>query len=219
MFRFISIMMLVAFSQSAGAAMYKWVDEKGVTQYGDTLPPQYVNQGSAELNQRGQVVKKTTRAVTEEERKALEADTAKKIEENKKEMEQKRRDKALIDTYSSEKEIELGRDRNLQATQAQIDSTQVRIKSIQTRLDGLRKQADPLIKARKPVPADLAAEIKATEDEIKRLQESITKRKQEIDAINIRCEEDKKRYRELKGYQPAAPNTATPAPAPAKTTK
>lgn len=210
MFRFAMIMLLAAFSQSA-MAVYKWVDEKGVTQYGDTLPPQYVNQGSAELNKKGQVVKKTTRAVSAEERKALEEENARNIEEEQKAVEQKRRDKALIDGYTNEKDIELARDRNLQATQVQIDSTQLRIKSIQTRLDALHKQADPLTKAKKPVPADLAAEIKSTEDEIKRFQESIAKRKQEIDAFNSRCEEDKKRFRELKGYRPATP--ASPAPA------
>ena len=216
MFRFVLIMLLAAVSQSAMAVMYKWVDEKGVTQYGDTLPPQYVNQGSSELNKGGMVVKKTGSAVTAEERKKLEEDAAKRKEAEQKETEQKRHDKALIDSYTNEKDIELGRDRNLQATQAQIDSTQVRIKSIQTRLDAIRKQADPFIKTRKPVPADLAAEIKSAEDEIKRLQENIAKRKQEIDAINSRCEEDKKRFRELKGYRPVAPNTATTAQAPAK---
>lgn len=205
MSRIALILVLAVSSQAAWAAMYKWVDEKGVTQYGDTLPPQYVNQGNAELNKKGQVIKKTGRAVTAEERKALEEEAAKRKEAEQKEIEQKRRDKALLDTYTNVSEIDLSRDRNLQATQAQIDSTQVRIKSVQGRLDGLRNQANTITKNNRPIPADLAAEIKETEGEIKQMQESIGRRKQEIEAIKARFEDDKKRFRELKGYPPVAP--------------
>jgi len=179
--------------------MYKWVDEKGVTQYGDTLPPQYVNQSTTELNRQGQVVKKTNRAVTAEERKAQGEEAAKKKEEEQKATEQGRHDKALIDSYNSEKEIDLARDRNLLAAQAQIDSTLVRIKSVQGRLDARRKQVDAFNRTKRPIPADLTTEIVSAEDEIKRLQESIGKRRQEIEAIKTRFEEDKKRYRELRG--------------------
>lgn len=204
MFRF-ALMMLVALSSQTAWAVYKWVDEKGVTQYGDTLPPQYVNQGNAELNKKGQVIKRTGRAVTEEERKTLEEEAAKKKEAEQREIDQKRRDKALLDTYTNVSEIDLSRDRNMQATQAQIDSTQVRIKSVQGRLEALRNQAALITKNKKPIPPDLAAEIKASESEIKQMQDSIGKRKQEIEAIKARFEDDKKRFRELKGYPPVAP--------------
>lgn len=213
MSRLALILVLAVSNQAAWAAMYKWVDEKGVTQYGDTLPPQYVNQGNAELNKKGQVIKKTGRAVTAEERKALEEEAAKRKEAEQKEIDQKRHDKALLDTYTNVNEIDLSRDRNLQATQAQIESTQVRIKSVQGRLDALHKQASIVIRNKNPVPADLAAEIKEAENEIKHMQESIGKRKQEIEAIKVRFEDDKKRFRELKGYPPAAPAAAQDKPA------
>lgn len=107
-------------AQSALATTYKWVDEHGRTQYGDTIPPQYVKQGSEELNKKGVVIKRTAGALNEEQRKAkLEADAKKKDEEYQA-LEQKRKDRALLSTYTSEKEIDLIRDRNLRPFDQQI---------------------------------------------------------------------------------------------------
>jgi hypothetical protein len=35
--------MMMAFSLSAEAKLYKWVDDKGVTHYGEVIPPEYAN--------------------------------------------------------------------------------------------------------------------------------------------------------------------------------
>lgn len=193
------LVLLLAFSASAWAGMYKWVDDKGVTHYGDSLPPQEVNKATTELNKRGQVVRKTPAAATEAERKALEEQAARRREEEQKEEERKRRDKALLDTYTSESEIDLARDRNLQSEQLLVESTQMRIKSVQGRLDGLRGQVDRITRNKRPVPSDLAEEIKLAEAEIKQLQGNVGKYTQEMGAIRARFEEDKARYRELRG--------------------
>ena len=52
------------FSGGAYAKMYKWVDSKGKTHYGDTIPPEYSNQGNVQLDKAGQVVNKTDAALT-----------------------------------------------------------------------------------------------------------------------------------------------------------
>ena len=54
------IMILLGFALSCGAhaTMYKWVDTKGKVHYGDTIPPEYANQGNAQLNDNGQVERK-----------------------------------------------------------------------------------------------------------------------------------------------------------------
>ena len=198
----ILILLLLSASPLAWGGMYKWVDEKGVTHYGDTMPPQAVTQGTTELNKRGMVIKKTDRALTPEEIKARDDAAAKKKEEEQRLQEQKRKDKALLDSYTTEKDIDLARDRNLQATQNLIDSTEVRVKSVQGRLDGLRKQADVFAKKQKPVPPDLTADIKAAEAEIQHMQESIAKQRLEKAAIKARYDEDKKRFHELRSGAP-----------------
>ena len=91
------------------AAMYKWVDENGVTHYGDSIPPEYRNRANEELNKRGVIIKKNDAALTPEQIKAKEAELAKR----KQEKETNRRDAVLLGTYSSAEEIDLARDRNL----------------------------------------------------------------------------------------------------------
>lgn len=204
MLRLVLMLSLALASQTVWATMYKWVDDKGEVHYGDTLPPQAVNGSTSELNKGGLVVKTKPAALTPEQRKAQgDAEKAKQEAEDK-EKEQARHDKALLDSYTSEADIIMARDRNLQATQVLIDSTQVRIKSVQERLTGLRKQAGIFSAQKKPVPDDIAADIKSSESEIKHLQDNIQKHKEDMVAIKARFDADKTRYREL--HTPQSPH-------------
>ncbi|MBS4097888.1 MAG: DUF4124 domain-containing protein [Sulfuricella sp.] len=190
------LLCLVSLPVSAGT-IKKWVDEQGVTHYGDTIPPQYVNQSSTELSSKGVVVKKTERAQTAEERRAIEEEKVRQQETQVKEQEQQRRDKALLNTYTSEKEIDLSRDRNLQQAEVQTQSAELRIKQVNERLAKYRRQADGMTKAGKPVAADLKQDIDNGEREILHLQESIQQKKKDMEAIRARFEADKQRFREL----------------------
>ncbi|MGE5027586.1 MAG: DUF4124 domain-containing protein [Betaproteobacteria bacterium] len=192
------LLLLMLASFPAAAKMYKWVDENGKTHFGDTIPAQYANQGSSELNKKGMVIKKTDAALTPEQLQAKEDELAQKKEEERQKEELKRRDKALLSTYTTEKEIDLVRDRNLQQSELQVQGMEVRLKQIQPRLDESRKQAGTFAAQKKPVPAYLQQEIQAIEKEAQYLQVTIKKKHQEMDALRARFEEDKKRYRELR---------------------
>lgn len=194
----IGMLLLCLASLPVGAGtIKKWVDEQGVTHYGDTIPPQYVNQSSTELSTKGVVVKKTERAQTAEERRAIEEDKARKQESQAREQEQQRRDRALLNTYTSETEIDLTRDRNLQQAEVQTQSAELRIKQVTERLTKYRKQADGMTQSGKPVAADLKQDIENAEREILHLRESIQQKKKDMEAIRARFETDKQRYREL----------------------
>jgi chromosome segregation ATPase len=209
---------LIAAALSAGAAqaapMKKCVDDKGRVYYGDSIPPEVEAKcrSTSEMTSRGMEKKKTTH-LTDEEKQAQADEALKQKEGEQKAVEQQRRDKALLFSYSNEKEIDLARNRNLVATQAQIDGTQMRINSVQGRLDGLRKQSDSHVKSKKPVPADLQAEIASAEAEIRKFQDSMAKSKQELEATKARFDDDKKRFRELKGLPPVAATTTSSQPA------
>jgi len=194
------------------APLKKCVDDKGRVYYGDSIPAEVLDKcrTSSELTSKG-MEKKKTRYPTEEERKAHENAEAQQKLDDENALQQKRRDNALLSTYTNEKEINLSRDRNLQATQAQIDGSQMRIKSAQSRLAESRKQAAGFTKSKKPVPAWLSEEIKANENELKTAEGVMAKWQQEFAAIRARFEEDKKRFRELKGYPPEQPAAAVPA--------
>lgn len=196
--RYFALLLLAAVaSQPAWAGMYKWVDEKGATHYGDTIPPQYANQATTELNKKGMVIRKTDAALTPEQIQAKKEEEARKKEETLKAAEQQRKDKTLLNTYTSEKEVDLARDRNLQQSELVIKSTQSRIKSVQGRLDQYRKQADTIARSKKPVPGDLQTDIKNAEQELARLEDIVSQKQKEMETIKVRFEGDKKRYREL----------------------
>ncbi|MHB1590673.1 MAG: DUF4124 domain-containing protein [Sulfuricella sp.] len=202
--RFSFLLILLASFPAMAGKLYSWVDEHGETHYGNAVPPRYSQQGNAELNQRGVVVKKTDAALTPEQRKAKEDELARQKEEEKKKLEQKRRDTALLNTYTTENEIDLVRDRNLQQGELQLQSMELRAKQVQPRLDQARKRAEDLVARKKPLPLDLQQELEETGKEMRRLQEMIKQKRMEMDAIRARFEDDKKRFRELRQVEDGA---------------
>jgi hypothetical protein len=197
--RLMTTFMLLALASLPAQAgtIKKWVDERGVTHYGDSIPPQYVDKSSSEISAQGIVVKKHERAATAEERKALEDEKQRQQEAQQKEQEQQRRDRALLNTYTSEKEIDLARDRNLQQAEVQRKSAELRITQVEERLAKYQRQASAVKAGGKPLPADLSADIAEAEREIQRLANSIQQKKTDMDAIRARFESDKLRFREL----------------------
>jgi hypothetical protein len=198
------LLILLASFPAMAEKLYSWVDEHGKTHYGNVVPPEYAQQGNAELNQRGAVVKKTAPALTPEQRKAKEDELAQQKVDELKKQEQKRRDKALLNTYTTEKEIDLVRDRNLQQGELQLQSMTLRAKQIQPRLDQARKRANDLAAKKTPLPLDLQQELEESGKEMLHLQEMIKQKSKEMDVIRAKFEDDKKRFRELRQIEDAA---------------
>lgn len=201
------------FSGGAYAKMYKWVDSKGKTHYGDTIPPEYANQGNVQLDKGGQVVKKTDAALTPAQIQARDDAEAKAKQEKIDQMEVQRRDKALLATYTELKEIDASLQRNLGQLDVQIKSNELRIKSVQGRLDSLKQQQAGFVQRKQPVPPDVANAVKSGEAEIAHLRDNIAKLDQEKIAKRQRFATDKARFRELKGMPPE-PVATLPVPAP-----
>lgn len=206
------VSMSLAFSLPAQATMYKWVDGKGKVHYGDTIPPEYANQGNAQINKSGQVVKKINAALTPEQIKARNEAEEKEKTDKVVAIEQQRRDKTLLATFTDVKEIDMALQRNLGQIDVQIKTNELRIKSVQGRLHGLQKQEAGFVKQNKPVPPDIASDIKKTEEEMGRFRGNIVNVEKEKEVMRNRFTADKIRFRELKGLAPEG--VATPAPAP-----
>lgn len=191
----------IAFSLPVAAKMYKWVDDNGTTHYGETIPPEYADKDRSQLD-KGRVTKKVE-VLTPEERRAEEA--AKKTADAKKRadeelaLEQKRRDKALVNTYSNEKEIDLARSRNLQQVDARINSIGSQLKMANDNLLALQKEAEGLSKAGKKAPPSLQEDIHETQTRLSKLQQDLDKANAEKAAMDARYDADKARYRELTG--------------------
>lgn len=198
----IAIALGVSFSLPAAAKLYKWVDENGTTHYGETIPPEYADKDRVELNKAGRVIKKQDVLTPEEiraERSNKEQEEARKLSEEQAALERKRRDRALIDTYSNVNEIDLARKRNLQQIELRINGINANLKMASDNLLGLQNEAEAYIKANKAIPKDLQDDLNEAQTRVDKLQKDMEKPQAEKTAMEARYEADKARYRELTG--------------------
>jgi len=196
----VALVIGMAFSLPAAAKMYKWMDDNGVTHYGETVPPEYANKDRTELNKAGRVVKQQE-VLTSEERRAREQADAKKSAEEEEMLERRRRDKALLNTYSSVKEIDLARERNLQQVEARFNSATSQLKMADDKLIGLQKEADGYTKANRKIPASLQEDLQESQARLTKLQQDLEKIRAEKTAVEARYDADKARYKELTGKE------------------
>ena len=188
-----TLVLCAVFSANVEAKLYKWVDDKGETHYGEVIPPEYAAKNKVQFDDKGRVIK--------EKEKRTDADStgsANKTAEQKAVIEQRRKDKALLSTYSNEKEIDLARGRNLQQVEARINSIRTMQQSAQESLDNFRKEASA-IAAGKKIPASLQADIAAAENKMAKLKLELDAANEKAASVRANFDADKARYRELTG--------------------
>src|SRR5262245_56417832 len=156
-----------ALAQTGGSPqrMYKCIDAKGKVYYTQVPPPECLGRETQELNKSGMVVNRTQRPPTAAEIKASEADKKKKAEDAEKDREERRKNTALLNTYSSERDIEDARKRAIDEAQAAIASTEKTIAGAEKRKQELESEKEFYVK--KPMPAKLKQEIANNEMDIK----------------------------------------------------
>jgi hypothetical protein len=196
-----------------------WKDAAGkVIGCGDKVPPEYQDSGTRELDRRG-VTRGTTESVEETNKRRLKEQEAARLkaEVERKSVEQKRQDTALMESYSNEKEIDLKRDRDLQVVDLQIEQITMSLKNASQRYSDAKTRADAMEKAGKPVSAQLKDELARAASDTERLEKNIRAKNQEKDDLRARYAEQRRRYIELRSNQgSAATASASPAPNPKK---
>ena len=132
-----------ALAQSKGRIVC-WKDKSGkVIGCGDKVPQEYQDSGTREMDRSGVTRKTTESAEDAAKRRAQEQETAAlKAEENKRLAEQKRQDSALLNTYTSEKEIDQKRDRDLQQADIQMGQMKTSLKNSTDRYNEVKARSD-----------------------------------------------------------------------------
>lgn len=186
----------------------KWKDEKGVTHYGDKIPPQYADRENSLINRQGVTVKHNKPANYQEQAQDLAR------------LEQDKKDKALLGAFTNADEIDLARDRNIQLDLIALENLNQDKSLSQKQFAENKKLADGFIKRKKPIPADLNADLTENRAEVIKIDQRIIERKQVIENTRKRFDEDKKRYLELKNHAapsaPASPTAPTVSEKPAQ---
>lgn len=181
---------------SSAPAAYKWVDEHGVTHYGDTVPPEYSQREQTVLNSQGVVMDKRLAEMSPKEAAAY---AAKQKEEARK----KQHDMFLISTYPSVKEIENVRDARLDQINAQVTAAEAYIASLTTRVDGLKQRSlsfapyNTSPNARR-MPDDLAEEMVRAMSELRTQNTALTAKRNELKSMSDSFDADIARFKELR---------------------
>ncbi len=204
---------VAAVDARAAGRIVCWKDASGkVVGCGDRVPPEYYDSATKELDKRG-ITRRTTETAEEAERRRAEEHelARKKAEEKRRIADELRRDRALLATYTSEREIDDRRDRELEQVEAQIKQLDVALKNVverradtEVRIEAAKKNENLAEK----LPA-LQRDLESTWEEQRRLEQRIANREKDMQDIRSRFEAQKQRYRALTGTGPAT----TPAKA------
>jgi hypothetical protein len=209
--RWAALAAALAWAAAAHAATYKWVDERGVVHYTDHLPPEQVDKARIELGKDGLPIRKVDPAPTPEQRKAKEAEEAKAREAARVQDEMARRNRALLQSYTSEGEIELARRRALSTLEGVIQSAQAYSEQLGHRkTEAERRMAQY---AGKTVPGALEREWVAVNAELGQQAELIAQKQREMLDVAARYDAILARWRGLTGDRSALEAAMAPTAA------
>jgi hypothetical protein len=193
----------VLFIPAAGAS-YKCVDEKGVTRIGDTPPPECEHVPMYEMSRTGAIRRKIDPTPTPEQLKVRLEEQEKAKEAAHAAAEQKRKDTALLASYSNEKEFDVARDRNVEPIQGRLRNAQERLKEVEKGIKSMDSEMEFYTagksksgKATEPPPV-LVANMDRSRTEKATLEKSIVSYQKQIEEMKARYETDKKRWIALK---------------------
>ena len=197
----------------AAFATYKCVDEKGITRIGETPPDECANVPMQEIGRNGSVIRTIPPSLTPEQVKAQQDAAEKNKQAQKEAAEQQRKDLALMNTYATEKEIDITRDRNVEPVNNRIKVARERIEAIDKRSKELEDEmefykagkSDKAGKGKgaKDTPEQLKENLERAKKEKAALEKNITASEKEIEQIKAKYDGDKKRWLALKNIAPS----------------
>lgn len=189
------------FVAGAGAAngrtLYKWVDDQGITHYGDRVPPEYAAQEKSVINSHGIEINRLEAQKTAEQLAAEDQKNA--------EAEQRRnRDRNLLNTYASVQEIERLRDQRVNLLSDQIKVTSQFLEVLNGKLKQLRMSSahfkpynsDPKAPA---MPDQIAEDLVRVGNDMRTQEQNLREKRIEETAMSKQFDSDIERFKELKG--------------------
>jgi hypothetical protein len=182
---------------------YRCTGKDGKKYYGQTIPQTCFGQPLELINKQGLMVKRIDPEGDEKARLAKEAEAEKKRELEAAQREANRRHHALLATYTSEKDIEESRKRDLANHQRGVQEVESRIGEIKRRQAQYQKELALFQETGNGAPpARLQQEITNAEIDLKAQQSLLDAKKIDAANINARYDEDRRRYREAVGKPP-----------------
>ncbi len=175
------VLLCTAFS--AQAKMYKWTDEEGQVHFGDKIPPRYLVKEHAELNEQGIKVKHRPAAKTPEEKAAANRLKREQKKEALIEKKKRQRDRVLLDTYTTERDLTVARDSRLEAVGSQIKLAKTIIKESNKKISAMEEQMSQIEASDREIPLALYNRLDSEKQQVgvqTKVMDSYIKRKEDI---------------------------------------
>lgn len=211
---------------AAGGGHIKcWHNKDGVRECGNTVPPEYAQQGSETKDKFGVTIGESGRAKTMEELEAERAATRAKDQEAEAVKKRAAQDRVLLDTFATEDDMVLTRDGQVAHLESQIHLVESHIAKLQKNLDQMIERAAEVERRGEKPGDEIVKNIDNVRNQIAENHKFIDTKHREQGVIRERFEADIARFRQLKGIKTpplenAAANatdtsaaTATPTPA------
>ena len=185
----------------AQAKMYKWVDDEGNMHFGDRIPPKYQVKKHEELNERGMTMKHKEAAKTAEEK-----EEEKRLEKEQKQAElvakkKRQRDRVLLDTYTTERDLIVARDSRLEAVDSQIQLAESIIKDSNAKIESMETQVTQIKASNRDVPPRLFQRIENEKQQVEVQSNVMGKHKERRDIIATQFNGYIERFNILKAEQ------------------
>jgi hypothetical protein len=186
-----------AWGANSTRKVYKWVDDQGVTHYGDQIPPEYAAQAHGVINNQGVEVEHTDAQKTAEQ---LATEDQKKLDAEQRAS----RDRNLLTTYGSVQEIERLRDQRLSLLTDQIKLKEQFLETLNVKMNRLKVTSsrykpysgDPKAP---PMTDQLTEDLVRVGSDIHTQEENLRQKRTEQATMNQEFEGDIARFKELKG--------------------
>jgi uncharacterized protein involved in type VI secretion and phage assembly len=199
---FPGLMFVVAIAATSGLSfaqtrIYTCKDASGKTITSDRPLPECQGREGRVLSGQGATVQKIDAPLTPEQIAAREAEQQKKREEEERRREQLRKDKALLNTYSSLDDIESKRQRALAQVEREMRESERRVSLLERQASENRAEAE--FYKKKALPPELKRRVDENEAALKAEKGLHGSKKGEVGHVNVKFDEDRKRYIELTG--------------------
>jgi len=191
------VLSALLFTNTAYAGIKCWKTQTGIRECGYQVPNEYRKSRIEILNKSGVVV----RVISAPKNKAELAEEARHNKELAKIAERKRKDRLLLRTFTTERDLIIARDNRVTAVQSLIEITQSNNNNVQYNLRNLRERAGNYERGGKQLPKELLEDIKNSDAQIVYNNANIKKRLSEITKIKESYRFDLERFRYLKDQQ------------------
>lgn len=190
---------------SQNGMRYKWVDDKGLPHFSDSLTDDAIKYGYSVVNDQGMTVQRVQRTLSPAERAAAQKQAAQLAAQQRAARDRARTDEQLLAAYPDEASYKSSLDQTLANMDLQLHTSKLNLRSQEQSLTGLLARASEFEHNKQPLPKFLQEDIAKQRALVNGLQTTLTRQQTERDATAKDQAQQLAHYRALQAAQNTPP--------------